>query len=98
MTGHRPASEAELQHLYETALAESARQGAPVSTVEALMIGLRDRGADALCEAETRHRLAALSTAQLREVIGRLMRLRDRYPDRYPAIADDLLLRLGDLL
>jgi hypothetical protein len=64
------------------------------STVEALMLSLRERGAAALREPNTLRRLSELSTAQVREVIARLIKLRPRYP----AIDDDLLLRLGDQL
>jgi hypothetical protein len=71
------------------------------STVEALMLSLRESGEAALAEPRCRQRLADLSTAQVREVIARLMRLRANQqeifpPDRrYPAITDELLLRLG---
>jgi hypothetical protein len=65
---------------------------AAASTVEALMFSLRERGAAALSEADCRHRLADLSSVQIREVIARLMKLRSRYP----AITDDLLFLLGE--
>jgi hypothetical protein len=61
------------------------------STVEALMLTLRERGDAALAEPNCRRRLADLSTVQVRYVIARLMRSRSRYP----AITDELLLRLG---
>jgi uncharacterized protein HemY len=70
------------------------RDGAASSTVEALMYSLRERGAAALKEPPTQRRLAELSSAQVREVIGRLMRLRPRYR----AITDELLYMLGEQL
>src|SRR5262249_28667745 len=42
------------------------------STVEALMLGLRERGTAALQELKVRGRLVQLSEGQLREVAGRL--------------------------
>ena len=66
--------------------------GAASSTVEALMLSLRERGAGALAEANTRRRLGNLSPAQVREVIERLDRLRQKYP----AITDELLLQLAE--
>lgn|SRR5262245_14560764 len=64
------------------------------STVEALMLGLRERGVAALAEPETRRRLATLSSAQVREVLARLMAMRPSYP----AINDELLFLLGEQL
>lgn len=65
------------------------------TTVEALMLSLRERGEAALLKPDCLRRLADLSTAQVRGVIGRLMGLRPRYP---AAISDGLLLRLGEQL
>ena len=48
---------------------------AAASTVEALMLGLRERGTAALKEPKVRGRLNALSEQQLHEVCGRLQRL-----------------------
>jgi hypothetical protein len=67
---------------------------AAASTVEALMFSLRERGTAALAEADCRRRLADLSSAQVRVVIGRLMALRPHYP----AITDELLFLLGEQL
>ena len=64
------------------------------STVEALMYSLRQRGVAALRERDTLRRLSHLSTEQVRDVIGRLMALRQRYP----AVNDDLLFLLGEQL
>lgn len=68
------------------------KYGAPSSTVEALMLSLRERGVAALTEADTRRRFADLSTAQVREVLARLIRARAKFP----AITDDLLLIIGE--
>jgi hypothetical protein len=68
--------------------------GAAASTVEALMLELRERGEAALTLPDARRRLAALSITQVREVIARLITLRPHYP----AITDDLLFRLGEQL
>jgi hypothetical protein len=46
----------------------------PQTTVEALILGLRERGAAALNEPAVRQRLFALDDQQLREVCGRLQR------------------------
>jgi cytochrome c553 len=46
------------------------------STVEALMFGLRERGAAALVEPKMQMRLADLSDDQMLEVAGRLQQLR----------------------
>jgi hypothetical protein len=54
-----------LQHL------SGVRNGAPTSTVEALMFELR-RGVEALTEPDVLHRLSQLSQAQLLEVCERL--------------------------
>jgi hypothetical protein len=62
------------------------------STIEAVLFELRTYGLAALAGPNSRRRLTELSSAQLRQVIERLMRLRSKYP----AITDDLLLRLGD--
>ena len=66
---------------------------APQATIEALVYELRTHGL-ALERPNCRRRLAEVSTAQLRDVIARLLRLRPKYP----AITDDLLLKLGDQL
>ena len=67
---------------------------AAASTVEALMLALRERGAAALAEPECQKRLANISTAQMRDVLARLMALRPSYP----AIDDELLFLLGKQL
>jgi hypothetical protein len=68
--------------------------GAAPSTVDALIHELRTCGVAALAGPNCRRRLAELSTAQTREMIGRLMALRSKYP----AITDELLMRVGALL
>jgi hypothetical protein len=65
---------------------------AAASTVDALMFSLCERGQAALRQPASRRRLAELSTAQVREVIARLIAARSRYP----AITDDLLFQLGE--
>ena len=51
-------------------------QGAPQSTVAALMLDLRERGTKALSEPVVRRRLSELSEQQLRDVGARLQRLK----------------------
>lgn len=67
---------------------------APESTLEALMLDLRQRGAAALTERDSLRRLDELSRQQVREIITRLIKLRPRYPK----ISDELLFKLGGLL
>jgi hypothetical protein len=67
---------------------------AAASTVEALLLGLRERGTAALAKQECRRRLANLSSVQVREVLARLMALRPTYP----AIDDELLFLVGEQL
>jgi len=67
---------------------------APQVTIEALVYELRTHGLAALEPPNCRRRLADVSTAQLRDVIARLLRLRPKYL----AITDDLLLKLGEQL
>jgi hypothetical protein len=50
--------------------------GAPQPTVEALMMGLRERGTGALLEPKVARRVSELSEQQLHEVCGRLQRLK----------------------
>jgi hypothetical protein len=70
------------------------RDGAPQSTVEALVYELRTHGLTALQHPNCLRRLDDVSATQLREVTARLIRLQPKYP----AITDDLLLKLGGLL
>jgi hypothetical protein len=67
---------------------------AAASTVEALVLALRERAAADLAEPECQRRLANLSTAQMRDILARLMALRSNYP----AIDDELLFLLGKQL
>jgi hypothetical protein len=67
---------------------------APAATVSGLVFSLRERGDAALAEPDCRRRLAEISTTQVREVIGRLIAVRPRYP----AITDELIFRLGEQL
>jgi hypothetical protein len=71
------------------------RNRAAEATVEALMFSLRERGTAALAEPETQRRLAELSSAQVRDVIARLIAVRS---PQYPAIDDELLHLLGEQL
>jgi hypothetical protein len=64
------------------------------ATVEALLYELRMHGLAALKRPSCRRRLADVSSAQLRDVIARLIRLRPKYS----TITDDLLLKLGEQL
>jgi hypothetical protein len=85
-------STAEFQADYEAALHKRRKEyGAAWFTVEALMYSMRERGERALAEPDCLRRLSELSVAQLRQVIRRLDRLRDKYP----AVTDELLLHLG---
>jgi hypothetical protein len=61
---------------------------------KALMLALRERGVAALAEPDCQRRLADTSTAQVREILARLMALRPAYP----AIDDELLFLLGEQL
>jgi hypothetical protein len=70
------------------------RDGAPASRVEALVYELRTHGISALADPSCLCRLDSLSTAQLREVFARLIKLRPKYP----AITDDMLLKVGEQL
>jgi hypothetical protein len=75
-------------------LPQPRSDGAAGATVEALLFSMRERGKAALAKPDCRRRLADLSTAQVRRVIARLMRLRPRYP----AVTDELLFLLGEQL
>jgi|SRR5215470_16190460 len=71
---------------------------AAAATVEALMYSLRERGTAALKEAPTRPRLRQLSEEQLREVAGRLQRLKPHIAKAWTADEVDHLLETWDLL
>jgi hypothetical protein len=88
------ADEVTLDRAYSKIHREHFRGRAAARTVEALMLSLRERGTAALAEPQTRRRLATLSSAQVREVLARLIALRPSYP----AIDDDLLFLLGEQL
>ncbi len=68
--------------------------GAPQSTVEALIYELRRHGLIALQHSNCLRRLDDVSRAHLREVLSRLIKLRPKNP----FITDDLLLKIGGLL
>jgi hypothetical protein len=68
--------------------------GVPQSTVEALIYELRTHGITALEHPRCLRRLDNVSTAQLREMLGHLIKLRPKNP----LITDDLLLKIGGLL
>jgi hypothetical protein len=78
--------------LWETLNNPQRRRGAPQSTYDAVLHELRTYGISQFAKPDCRRRLFDLSTEQVRELIAALMRLRPRYP----AITDDLLLKLGD--
>jgi hypothetical protein len=85
----------EMQAMYENSLRRARKQyGAADSTVEAVMYELRTLGLAALAGPNCRRRVFELSPDQVREVIERL----DRIRANYPAITDDLILTLGELL
>jgi hypothetical protein len=69
------------------------QQGAPETTVDALMFSLRSRGLEALSEPITQQRLSELSKAQAAEIIVRLHRLRGKYPK----VCDRLIVRVGEI-
>jgi hypothetical protein len=74
---------------------EPPRQcAASQATCDAILYELRTYGISQLAKPDCRRRLFDLSTEQVRELIAALMRLRPKYP----AITDDLLLKLGDQL
>jgi hypothetical protein len=64
------------------------------STYDALLYELRTYGIAQLENANCRRRLGDVSSDQLRELIATLTRLRPQYP----AITDELILKLGDNL
>ena len=85
------ASAGELQRDYDFVLQRSEYGAAP-TTVEALMLSLRSRGAAALAERDTKRRLADLSVVQVRQLIDRLIKLQPRYP----RIGDELISTLRE--
>ena len=98
---YRPASQdgmasaGELLADYEAALQRRReRYGAARATVEAVMYELRTRGVAALSAPNCQRRLSELSAVQVRNVIERLDDLRPKYP----AITDDLLLLIAELI
>jgi hypothetical protein len=78
--------------MYEAALAKRREYGAAIATVEALMFCIREQGVSGLDSAQNQRRLGELSPDQLSELISRLMALRPKYP----AITDELLIRLSE--
>ena len=66
----------------------------PRSTYDAALYELRTYGLQQLANSNCRHRLADLSTLQMRELIAALIRLRPQYS----SITDELLLKLGEQL
>jgi hypothetical protein len=65
--------------------------GAAQSTIEVLMFDLRTHGVDRLNKSYTRQRLADLSTAQIKQIIERLKKLRP-----HPNITDELIEILSE--
>lgn len=70
------------------------KYGAAPSIVEALMYELRTYGLAALAGPNCKRRLNELSKDQAAEVIVRLNDMRSKYP----AITNDLLVQVGELL
>lgn len=66
----------------------------PRATMDALIYELRTHGLPQLGKVNCRRRLSDLSTPQVRELIASLIRLRPKYP----AITNELILKLGDHL
>jgi hypothetical protein len=92
----RVSSATEMQCMYEAALRRQRElYGAAPTTVEALMYEMREYGLPQLRNLNCLRRLGELSTGQLRDVIGRLMKLRPGYPT---TITEELLLKLGEQL
>jgi hypothetical protein len=71
---------------------EHIREGAPKPTVEALMLGLRERGTNALTEPKVTRRLSELSESQLHEIAGRLQRLKPEIARAWTADAIIILV------
>ena len=67
---------------------------AATSIIEALMVGLRERGTAVLKDPKVERRLGEVSAEQLHEVIARLIKLRPQCR----AISDELLLQLEERL
>jgi hypothetical protein len=67
---------------------------APQATLDTLIYELRTDGAARLKDKRCLGRLSDLSTEQIRDLIGRLTRLRSSYP----TITDKLLFELGRLI
>ena len=67
--------------------------GAPQTTVEALMLGLRERGAKALSESVVQMRLSELSDDQVIEVGNRLQRLKPEIARAWTAAEVETLLQ-----
>jgi hypothetical protein len=73
-------------------MGERQRQGAADSTVEALMLGLRERGTAALGEGPVQQRLAQLDEEQVIRVGDRLQTLRPHIAKAWaPAEVQQLL-------
>jgi hypothetical protein len=73
---------------------QAREHDAAPTVVEALMYSLRTRGLPALQEPDTQRRIAALSPSQVRQVIGRLGRAKEKYL----AITDSLIAALDEVL
>jgi hypothetical protein len=71
---------------------------AAMSTVEALMFGLRERGATALDETHSRQRLTQLDDDQALEIAGRLQRLKPEIAPAWSADEVEQLLELRETL
>jgi hypothetical protein len=71
---------------------------AAMSTVEALMFGLREGGVKALDEPATRGRLVQLDDSQALEVAGRLQRLKPEIGPAWSADEVEQLLQLRETL
>ena len=71
---------------------------AAVSTVEALIFGLRERGAKALRETHTRQRLTQLDDDQALEIAGRLQWFKPEIAPPWSAVEVEQFLELRDTL
>lgn len=80
--------------LWEALNDQRRYERAAQSTYDALVYELRTYGIAQLEKPNCRGRLGDCSTQQLRDLIAALIRLRPNYP----AITDELILKLGDCL
>jgi hypothetical protein len=87
-----------LERAYAEINSDRLKGRAASSTVEALMMGLRERGTGALREPDVRRRLAELDDAQILEVAGRLQKLKPEVTRAWSADEVEALLQLRETL